>query len=387
MAISIPLWLLNFPQLLREQRQQQVKQKNDIDAPALTQIVVDLACSDDIEQSLERCLDQLQRYLRFHLEADIYLIGMPTPDKHKLLHTGTVTPPMGLAAQLRYQLTEHSIQDANELRYKLPGSTLSIHALQLSLEAADSAGWIVLCFKDRLPNSEQINQLSAPVVEALSSGINGWSRQQSRINAAVSSEKAAHAAELHDSMAQILGYMRIKASRLAAQCKHTAEPELAKISEDLSHQAQCAYRQTRELIACSRLSIEQGLLVESITQAIAEFEQRCAMVFELDNRVGKQLLTEDDSQALFIIREALNNIVRHAHASHARVQLLRQKDGSVRIRIEDNGKGISADQARQDSFGMKIMQERATRIHANLFILPRVQGGTRIDLIIPAAKP
>ena len=137
------------------------------------------------------------------------------------------------------------------------------------------------------------------------------------------------------------------------------------------------------MIACSRLSIEQGQLVSAISQAISEFEQRSAIVFEMDNRVGGQLLTEDDSQTIFIVREALNNIVRHSHASHARVQLLRQKDSSIRIRIEDNGKGISADEARPDSFGMKIMQERAEKIHANLFILPRKQGGTRIELVIP----
>ncbi|WP_417225427.1 sensor histidine kinase [Amphritea sp.] len=386
MAVSMPLWLLNFPRLLREQRQQQVTRKESTYAPALSQLVIDLACSDNISQSLKQSLDQLQRYVGLHFEADIYLIGMPIPDRNRLLHPTDIVPPMGLAAQLRYQLTEHSIQDADELRYKLPGSALSIHALKLTLDDADSAGWVVLCFKDHLPDSTPINRLLTPVAEALGSGLKGWCRQQSRINAAISSEKAAHAAELHDSMAQILGYMRIKASRLAQQCKNTSEPELAKISEDLSHQAQCAYRQTRELIACSRLSIEQGHLVDAISQAIGEFEQRCAMVFELDNRVGAQLFTEDDSQAIFIIREALNNIVRHAHASHARVQLLRQNDGSVRIRIEDNGKGICADQARQDSFGMKIMQERAERIQANLFILPRAAGGTRIDLIIPAAK-
>lgn len=386
MAVSMPLWLLNFPRLLREQRQQQVTRTETTYAPALSQVVIDLACSDNIGHSLQHNLDHLQRYISLHFEADIYLIGMPTPKRNELLHSSNTTPPMGLDAQLRYQLTEHSIQDANELRYKLPGSDLSIHALQLTLDGANKHAWVVLCFKDHLPDSTPINRLLTPVADALGSGLTGWCRQQSRINEAVSSEKAAHAAELHDSMAQILGYMRIKASRLAQQCKNTSEPELAKISEDLSHQAQCAYRQTRELIACSRLSIEQGHLVDAISQAIGEFEQRCAIVFELDNRIGTQLFTEDDSQAIFIIREALNNIVRHAHASHARVQLLRQNDGSVRVRIEDNGKGICADQARQDSFGMKIMQERAERIHASLFILPRAAGGTRIDLIIPAAK-
>lgn len=380
MAVSIPLWMHNFPRLLRVQPE---KQKEVVCAPALTQLVVDLACSDDIRQSLEHVLNRLQSYVSFHLNADIFVIGAPSPHRDQLLHASTATPPIGIAGQLRYQLTEHSVHDANELRYKLPGSAFSVHALQLPFDKNQPACWMVLCFNERLPDSDQINRILAPAAEALTAGLSGWYRQQSRINAAISSEKAAHAAELHDSMAQILGYMRIKASRLADQCKRKAEPELAEISQDLCHQAQCAYRQTRELIACSRLSIEQGQLVDAISQAIGEFEQRSSVVFELDNRVGSQLITQDDSQTIFIIREALNNIVRHSHASHARVQLLRQNDSSIRIRVEDNGKGICAEQARPDSFGMKIMQERAEKIQANLFILSPRQGGTRIELVIP----
>lgn len=379
MAVSIPLWLESIPWLFRKRN---LTEESSVCTPALIQLTADLACTDDIQLSIEQALTRLQRYINFHLNADIYFIGLPSVQNNSLLHSSHIKPPHGLAGQLRFQLTEHQVIDADELRYKLPGTALSVYAQQLSYSNDQAPAWMVLCFKYHLPGNHEIKKITSPICEALSAGLTGWSRQQDRINAAICSEKAAHAAELHDSMAQILGYMRIKASRLADQCRRESVPELAEISDDLSHQAQCAYRQTRELIACSRLSIEQGQLVEAISQAVSEFEQRSAIVFELDNRVGNQIITEDDTQAVFIVREALNNIVRHSHATHARVQLQHIKGAGIRIRIEDNGKGIEGGISRQDSFGLKIMQERAAKLHANLFILPRQQGGTRIDLQI-----
>ena len=226
-----------------------------------------------------------------------------------------------------------------------------------------------------------------PLANAFKKGINGWHQQQARIQQAVRSERATHAAELHDSMAQILGYIRIKSSRLASLCHDQAHPSIRDMSDDLALQANCAYRQARELISTSRLSLDGNSLIDSIHNAVDEFEQRSGIVFELDNRVGQKVSTKDDIQALYIVREALCNIVRHSQATHARVMLLRQANDSLKIRIEDNGIGFKENNSRQDSFGLKIMQERAAKLAASLYIIPRKNGGTRVDLHIPGANP
>ena len=55
------------------------------------------------------------------------------------------------------------------------------------------------------------------------------------------------------------------------------------------------------------------------------------------------------------------------------------KEGS----IEDNGRGIAADQARSDSYGLMIMQERAATIGARCVINTRKSGGTVVEISFP----
>ncbi len=163
-------------------------------------------------------------------------------------------------------------------------------------------------------------------------------------------------------------------------CQNPEYEALQSMTEDLAIQTQNAYRQTRELITSSRLAMQSDNLAQAIVNSITEFEQQSAIVFELDNRIPAKLLdAKESTQVLYIVRESLCNIVRHSHASHARV-ILRQRQESLQILIEDNGSGIDADAARPDSFGQQIMQERAKRIGGRLTISNRPQGGTRVEL-------
>jgi nitrate/nitrite-specific signal transduction histidine kinase len=122
-------------------------------------------------------------------------------------------------------------------------------------------------------------------------------------------------------------------------------------------------------------------LSQGVINSIKEFEHQSAIVFELDNRLPLNMLSPQQSmQMLYIVRESLSNIVRHSHATHARVVLLLKTSSLIHIHIEDNGTGIDPEAARSDSFGLQIMKERADRIGATLMINNRPEGGTRVDL-------
>ncbi|WP_319381291.1 ATP-binding protein [Thiomicrorhabdus sp.] len=104
------------------------------------------------------------------------------------------------------------------------------------------------------------------------------------------------------------------------------------------------------------------------------------IVFELDNR-AKEALEQlpYPNETLFIIREALCNLVRHSHASHARIIITRESESETKgktltILIEDNGSGIQPQKKRRDSFGLRIMEERARKMRARLSIEPRPAG-------------
>lgn len=210
-----------------------------------------------------------------------------------------------------------------------------------------------------------------------------WYQQQARINQALRAERALYAAQVHDSIAQVLGYLRIKSTQLDKLCEQTPYLGIKAFTEDLSVHIHQAYRQTRELITTSRLSMQGNSLGDSLKKAIAEFEQQSAIVFELDNRLhGNLLMPQQDLHLLYIVRESLSNIVRHSHAQHAHVGVYVEANNTLRLCIEDDGCGIDLSRARIDSFGLQIMRERAQRIGASLSIEARPEGGTICQLTL-----
>jgi two-component system, NarL family, sensor histidine kinase DesK len=79
-----------------------------------------------------------------------------------------------------------------------------------------------------------------------------------------------------------------------------------------------------------------------------------------------------------ILREAATNIARHAEASQARIELLREP-GGVRLQISDNGRGgIDA-----DGNGLRGMRERVQALGGALRIDSPRGHGTRLDVSVP----
>lgn len=83
-----------------------------------------------------------------------------------------------------------------------------------------------------------------------------------------------------------------------------------------------------------------------------------------------------------VIQEALHNIVKHAHATKAKV-LLTIQDGEVVARIEDNGQGFDARQANSPGFGLAGMKERISALQGDFYLNTVIGKGTAITVRIP----
>ncbi|GAA5020353.1 sensor histidine kinase [Actinopolymorpha pittospori] len=108
------------------------------------------------------------------------------------------------------------------------------------------------------------------------------------------------------------------------------------------------------------------------------FEPRVALEGPLDSAVPDGLRPE----ILATLREALANVVRHAHASHADVLI--QADVAHRmfqLHVTDNGVGIPDDPPRRS--GLTNMAERARRFGGALTVEPGAQGGTVLIWQVP----
>ncbi|MCG9494206.1 histidine kinase [Acinetobacter pittii] len=218
--------------------------------------------------------------------------------------------------------------------------------------------------------------------QSLEQGLQIWLQQQHKLRSILLEERKEVAAELHDSIAQILGFLRLKSAQLHQQCKeNTQYAALLDTSSELASYTHYAYQQTRELITASRLAYQELDFSSALKKVIQEFEHQSSISFELDNRIPQFKVTAKQAvQLLYIIRESLSNIVRHSHASVAQVRLESLASGSLQICISDDGRGLDLSQKRSDSFGLEIMCERAERIGAKLTFSPNLPHGTCVLL-------
>ncbi|MDN2656607.1 histidine kinase [Cobetia sp. 14N.309.X.WAT.E.A4] len=235
--------------------------------------------------------------------------------------------------------------------------------------------------------------LANVVINTLSRGLALHHQQQARhaedtksaVAQALKNERRQLAAELHDTLAQELSYLQMQSARLTRAARH-APQEVQALAEEVHTQARRAFRQTRELINGAHATWGDAPLACVLEALIEEFETRSSMVFELDNRIQSLHLPDALSlQVMFIVREAMTNSVRHARATHLRLQLLYQSSGPqpaarVLLTIEDNGCGFDPAEIPAAHFGLGIMQDRARHLGAEFAITQPRQGGTRVTL-------
>lgn len=83
-----------------------------------------------------------------------------------------------------------------------------------------------------------------------------------------------------------------------------------------------------------------------------------------------------------IAREALVNVAKHAKASKVRVHL-RDVEGGILLRVEDDGTGLAAGGDAALRFGVSTMRERAELAGGWLRLSARPEGGTMVECWIP----
>jgi signal transduction histidine kinase len=89
-----------------------------------------------------------------------------------------------------------------------------------------------------------------------------------------------------------------------------------------------------------------------------------------------------------IAQEALNNILKHAHASNISVKV-RRSGSRVVLEIADNGKGFNVTEGRlKGGLGLRGMEERAVKLGGKLTIASQSGKGSRViaEITLPEAK-
>lgn len=91
--------------------------------------------------------------------------------------------------------------------------------------------------------------------------------------------------------------------------------------------------------------------------------------------------------AFRIVSESLNNVARHATASHCRVAIVVHEGSTIDVTIDDDGSGcVEINAERSIGIGLRSMIERAAEVGGSLRIGRSPLGGTRVHACLPIAS-
>ena len=192
------------------------------------------------------------------------------------------------------------------------------------------------------------------------------------------------ARDLHDTIGQNIGYLRMKLD-------HMAEKDLPAKGESLktefSHMSQVAnesYDLVRGTLAILQLQ-KPGDLLQLFKRYASQVTERSAFQIEFTEQGKENILSSHQMRQLFyIFREALSNIEKHSDASQVRVDMTWDKT-CMTLTMDDNGKGFDPSLSASESghYGLKFMHER-TELMKGTFSLQTGPGtGTRIAIGVP----
>jgi len=94
------------------------------------------------------------------------------------------------------------------------------------------------------------------------------------------------------------------------------------------------------------------------------------------------ILPEVRHNVFLAFKEAVNNVVKHAHATEARVKL-QLASGQFILSVADNGRGLGDISGKQLRNGMKNMRRRLADVHGEFEIAPGAGGGTVVKMTVP----
>ena len=189
-------------------------------------------------------------------------------------------------------------------------------------------------------------------------------------------ERRRIAGELHDSLGQELAIIR---NRATVALQHSDEPILISNQlREISDTAAMAMNEVREIahnlrpFELDRLGLNHAIdsMIERVSKSFS-----IRLSASLDDISG--LLSSDSETVIYrIVQEGLNNIVKHAGASEARVTLKYLGD-EVALTVEDNGRGIGNGAGKNgNGFGLVGIQERARMIGGTCSVNSRPGQGT-----------
>ena len=251
-------------------------------------------------------------------------------------------------------------------------------------------GMICLAGKDRGPLTVQEQRALVSLGQQIGVGVE-LSRLHKQVERlATLEERDRLARELHDSLAQELGYLNVQASVTEGLLSAGKIDQARSSLLELREAARESYSGVRGEMSSLRAASMDLPLPDLLERYLSQFRQRfdLEVCVEAESEGLAQLITDAKTQVFRILQEALTNAGRHAEASKVcvRVEL---EEGCTCISVEDDGRGFEPGRcarAEGTHLGLQVMRERAKSAGCELEIASQPGGGTRVSIRIPVSN-
>lgn len=203
---------------------------------------------------------------------------------------------------------------------------------------------------------------------------------------AIAQERLRIAHEMHDGIAQVLGYVNTKVQAATEYLRREKTEEGLVQLRELAVAAREAYGDVRGAIVDLRTLSGP---TRKFDEVLREYIDR----WKAQNEIDVKLMIDDhlvipsgvELQLTRIIQESLANVRKHAKATEAAVEM-RMQDGKLLLTVSDNGTGFAQDGLGRTvfpRFGLSTMRERAESIGGTFAIDSTPGAGTTIRVELP----
>jgi signal transduction histidine kinase len=355
-------------------------------ARALHRVSVAIAALADVEEILRAIVDQA----RAQLGADVAILLTNGPDGEPYVVAAS-GPDDGIDRAGRFPGAA-GLPGGDVARFVRPD--LALARLEAPLQrAGETIG--LLMVGSRLERGFEVDE-----VETLSSLANQAAiaienaRLQARLRElAVVAERERIAREMHDGLAQVLGYVNTKSQAIEELLVAGRSEEARGLLAELAAAARSIYVDVREAILGLRSPVVPGIglvaTVEDYSERFAEASKIAVRVEASDAARRLELAPNVETQVFRIVQEALTNVRKHSGAGRAEVAFS-VGDGRLDVVVADDGHGIAATPsapADRPQYGLRTMRERADSIDASLDWTSPTSGGCHVYLSVPVGAP
>lgn len=224
--------------------------------------------------------------------------------------------------------------------------------------------------------AEKIRNLRQDLqIASLQAMVNGEEKERSRI-----------ARELHDGIGGTLAAIRLRVSAMVRKYK------TVQTSDDFNELTQMLEEASADLRKTAHNLMPEILLQEGLARASTLFCERVRKGHSLQINTeiwGKvrRLPGDVELTAYRIIQELMHNILKHARATQALVQIVFH-DTQLCITVEDNGRGMPEDGSPKEGIGLRTIRERVKLLNGQIDTVSIPGQGTSvyIELDLAGAK-